>query len=103
MKNPFKKRKKIEEEDLIEIKKREELMNQHVLIVQALENELRGFLGSKLSKYGLDSQKDWRFDTKSGTIKEVKRPQQNMPMPTPTPIEDPATAPKKPVKKTSTK
>ena len=85
MKNPFKKRKKIEEEDLVEIKKREELINQHVLIAQALQNEMRGFLGSKMSKYGLDSQKDWSFDTKSGTIKEVKRPPQNMPAPGPVP------------------
>lgn len=98
MKNLFKKRKKIESEDLIEIKKREELMNQHILIAQALQNELRGFLGSKLSKYGLDSQKDWSFDTESGTIKEVKRPQQNIPMPVPAP-----TPPKKPVKKTPAK
>lgn len=79
MKNPFKKRRKIEDDDLIEIKKREELINQHVLIAQALQNEMRGFLGSKMSKYGLDSQKDWSFDTKSGTIKEIKRPQQNIP------------------------
>jgi hypothetical protein len=96
MKNLFKKRKKIESEDLIEIRKREELINQHVLIAQSLQNELRNFLGSKLSKYGLDSQKDWSFDTKSGMIKEVKRPQQNMPVNDPTPL--PALS-KKPVKK----
>ena len=83
MKNPFKKRKQIEEEDLKEITKREELINQHVLIVQSLQNELRGFLSSKMSKYGLDGQKDWQFDTKSGTIKEMKRPQQSMPMQAP--------------------
>lgn len=102
MKNLFKKRKRIEEEDLIEIKKREELMNQHILIVQALQNELRGFLGSKLSKYGLDSQKDWTFDTKSGTIKEVKRSQQNMPVNNPAPNAE-MPPKKKPVKKTPAK
>lgn len=83
MKNLFKRANKIEEEDLIETRKREELINQHILIVQALQSEMRGFLGSKMSKYGLDGQKNWIFDTKSGTIKEA--PQQNMPAPAPTP------------------
>lgn len=107
MKNPFKKRKQIEEEDLIEIRKREELINQHILIVQALQNEMRGFLGSKMSKYGLDGQKNWIFDTKSGTIKEA--PQQNMPMPqqappTPKPAPAPVQSPPiPPVKKTPAK
>ncbi|MCK5117877.1 MAG: hypothetical protein KAR44_14880 [Candidatus Aegiribacteria sp.] len=94
MKNPFKKRKKIEEEDRVEIKKREELISQYVLIAQTLQNEMRGFLMSKLSKYGLDSQKDWSFNTKTGIIEEVKNPQgPQLPIPTPELV------PEKPIKK----
>ena len=98
MKNPFKKRKQIEEDDLKEITKREELINQHILIIQSLQDELRGFLGSKMSKYGLDGQKDWQFDTKSGTIKEMKRPTTPTSGPMP-PAPTPPTPPTPPAKK----
>ena len=95
MKNLFKRGKKIDQEDLVEIKKREELINQHILIAQALQNEMRGFLGSKMSKYGLDSQKNWSFNTKNGTIEEVKQPMPQQAQPAPAPLPDPATEPKK--------
>ena len=94
MKNLFKKERKIEKEDLTEIIKREELIKQNLLIVQALQNEMMNFLGSKLSKYGLDSQKDWSFNTKKGIIEEVKVKQgPQLPIPTP------ELAPEKPIKK----
>lgn len=80
MKNPLKKKKKIEKEDLVEITRREELINQYILIARSLQNEMRGFLRSKMLKYELDDKKDWQFDTKSGTIAEVKEPQQEKPV-----------------------
>ena len=94
MKNLFKKEKKIDKEDLTEIIKRQELIKQNLLIVQSLQNEMMNFLGSKLSKYGLDIQKNWSFNTKKGIIEEVKTPQgPQLPIPTPELV------PEKPIKK----
>lgn len=71
------KRKKIDSDDLKDIKKRMELRDQHILIAQALDGELRVFLNSKMTKYGLDGNKNWNFDVKSGTIKELKQQPQS--------------------------
>lgn len=77
LKNVF--AKKIDQEDLKDIKKRMELRDQHILIAQALDRELQGFLNSKMTKYGLDGNKNWNFDVKSGTIKEQSQPQPSQP------------------------
>jgi len=84
MKNIFKQKKRIEEDDLIEIKKRKELIEQYIMTSRILESEMRNFLNSKLSKYGLDGNKVWNFDVETGTIVDVTQSQatmQNNPMP----------------------
>ena len=64
--------KKLNPEDLEELKKREELINSHKLIVSALEMQKSIYLKGILPKYGCDLNKDYKIDFKSGEIEEVK-------------------------------
>lgn len=92
-------KKKISEKDLVDIKKLQELIDQHLLTADALKGVLQNFLGSKMSKYGLDAQKRWNFDTENGVIVEVKQPLPNPAMAPPTPPAPPKVPPvKMPVK-----
>jgi len=67
--------KKLKPEDLEELRKRTELINQHILISQALEMQKQIFIRNILPKYGLDLNKNYSIDLKNGKIKEVKEPQ----------------------------
>lgn len=64
--------KRLSKEDLEELRKRVELINQHILIAQALETQKQIFIQNLLSKYGLDLNKRYNIDLKSGKIKVVK-------------------------------
>lgn len=64
--------KKVDKEDLKELKKRTELINSLILIAQALEAQKQAYIVSKFSKYGLDGTKTYNVDLKSGKIKEEK-------------------------------
>jgi len=66
--------KKLSKEDLEELKKRTELINQHILISQALEMQKQIFLKNILPKYSLDMNKDYQINLKTGEIKEQKSP-----------------------------
>ena len=66
--------KRVNPKDLEELKKREELINQHRLIINALEVLNQIYLRNILSKYGLDMNKNYSVDLKTGKIKEVKEP-----------------------------
>ena len=63
--------KKLDKTDLEELRKREELINQHILITQALQIQKQSFLLSRFSKYGLDISKEYSIDMKTGKIKET--------------------------------
>lgn len=62
--------KKLDKTDLEELRKRAELINQHLLISQALEAQKQSFLISRFSKYGLDIAKQYDIDLKTGKISE---------------------------------
>lgn len=71
----FSKKTKLDQEDLEELRKRTELINQHVLISQALEAQKQQFLMSRFSKYGLDITKQYDIELKTGRVTEAKTPQ----------------------------
>ena len=64
--------KKLSKEDLEELRKRTELINQHILIAQALEMQKQIFIRNLLPKYNCDLNKNYNIDLRSGQIKEVK-------------------------------
>ena len=63
---------KLRDSDLEELKKREELINSHKLITDALEMQKRIYLNGILPKYGCDLNKNYNIDIKTGRIKEAK-------------------------------
>lgn len=65
--------KKLDKTDLEELRKREELINQHVLITQALQSQKQSFILSRFSRYGLDITKEYSIDLKTGKITESKQ------------------------------
>ena len=67
--------KKLKLEELEELKKRTELINQYLLIAQALEMQKGIYTRDILPKYGCDLNKNYSIDLKSGKIKLVKQPQ----------------------------
>ncbi len=64
--------KRLDKTDLEELQKRTELINQHILISQALETQKQQFLLSRFSKYGLDITREYDIDLKTGKISEPK-------------------------------
>ena len=64
--------KKLEKEDLEELRKRTELINQYILIAQALEIQKQIFIKNLLPKYGCDMNKNYNINLRNGQIKEVK-------------------------------
>lgn len=71
--------KKLEKKDLIELIKRTELINQYVLIAQALELQKNVWLNGKLQKLGMDLAKQYEINFKNGEVKKVKEPIKNEP------------------------
>ena len=65
-------RKYLNREDLAELRKRQEQVNQYVLVVQSLTMAKNAWLARKFPAYGLDQTKQYNIDFKSGKIKEVK-------------------------------
>ncbi len=68
----FNRKIKLDQEDLEELRKRTELINQHILISQALETQKQSFLMSRFSKYGLDITKQYDIELKNGRVTEIK-------------------------------
>jgi len=66
----FKKKTKLNKEDLLELKQRAELINSYKLVVSALEMQKNLYLNKILPKYGCDMNKNYNIDVKVGTIKE---------------------------------
>ena len=65
-------KKKLSNEDLEELRKRTELVNQHILIAQALEMQKQIFVRNLLPKYKCDMNKNYNINLRNGQIKEVK-------------------------------
>ena len=64
--------KKLTKEDLEELRKRTELINQYILVAQALEMQKQIFIKNLLPKYGCDMNKNYNINLRNGQIKEVK-------------------------------
>ena len=64
--------KKLKKEDLEELRKRTELINQYILVAQALEMQKQIFIRNLLPKYKCDMNKNYNIDLRNGQIKEVK-------------------------------
>ena len=64
--------KKLTKEDLEELRKRTELVNQHILIAQALEMQKQIYIRNLLPKYRLDGNKNYNINLKDGKITELK-------------------------------
>ena len=64
--------KKLDKIDLEELRKRTELINQYISIAQALEIQKQMFLRDILPKYGLDLNKSYDIDLKTGKITKIK-------------------------------
>ena len=67
--------KKLSKEDLEELRKRTELVNQHILIAQALEMQKQIYIRNLLPKYKLDGNKNYNINFKNGKITESKTDQ----------------------------
>ena len=65
------KTKKINREDLEELRKRDELVNQYRLTAQAVEHQKQLYLQRLFPKYGLDPEKQYNIDLKTGRVSEV--------------------------------
>jgi len=70
MKNPFKRY--LDKEDLRELQKRQEQINEHTLVVQLLQGAIQQWIQLKLSKYGLDAQKQYEVNPLTGKITLIK-------------------------------
>jgi len=64
--------KKLKKEDLEELRKRTELINQYILISQALKMQKQIFIRNLLPKYKCDMNKNYNINLRNGQIKEVK-------------------------------
>jgi len=66
--------KKLKNKDLSELQKRNALINQYILIAQALELQKRVWLQEVIKELGLDERKSWNVDSNSGKITELITP-----------------------------
>ena len=66
-------KRKIKSDDLVELKLREELIKQHLLIVQALGVQKDIFMRNLLLKYGYGLDKNYQIDLKTGKV-NIKKP-----------------------------
>lgn len=73
--NMFEKR--LSKEDLEELRKRTELINQYILISQSLEIQKQVFIKSILSSYGMRGDRNYSIDLKNGKITEEKEKKEN--------------------------
>ncbi|QLG69746.1 MAG: hypothetical protein CH104c_0515 [Candidatus Woesebacteria bacterium] len=69
----FNRNKKLDKADLDELREKAKLIKQHIAIAQALDMQKNTWLVSLFSKYGLDGNKEWSFDLKTGEITEVNQ------------------------------
>ena len=67
--------KKISKEELIELRKRSELINSYKLVADALEIQKDFYLRNILPKYGCNANENYGIDFKTGAISKVKKQQ----------------------------
>ena len=57
--------------ELEELRNRQQMINQHLLIAESLKNTLQVWTGLKLKEYGCEDKKKFNIDFKSGQITEI--------------------------------
>ena len=65
-------KKRLNKNDLEELRKRSEMVNQYVLVVESLKLQIQIYIKNLLPKYGVDMNKNYGIDLKNGVIKESK-------------------------------
>jgi len=66
--------KKLKSEHLTELVKRVELINEHILISQALELQRRIWLQERFKELDIDIDKKYEINFKTGEIKKTNEP-----------------------------
>ena len=59
--------------EIEELRKRQELINQHLIIANALENDLQNWINAKLKEQGMEEGKLWNISMDDGRITEAKK------------------------------
>ena len=62
--------KKLSHQDLEELRERTKMVNQHILIVQALEIQKQIYVKGLFPKYGLDGNKNYNISLETGRLTE---------------------------------
>jgi len=73
--------KKLNQEDLEELRKRTELINSYRLVTEALEIQKQIYIRNLLPKYSCDLNKNYSVDLRTGQIKEAKKGQEEIKKP----------------------
>jgi len=60
--------------DIEELRKRQELVNQHLLIAGALKNDLQNWINVKLKEYGLPENQLFNIEMSNGIITKRDEP-----------------------------
>jgi len=58
--------------EIEELRKRQELVNQHLLIAGALKESLQNWINLKLKEYGFAEGKMWKIEMTDGKVTENK-------------------------------
>ena len=64
--------KRLNKEDLEQLRERSKMINQYLLVVKALQLQTGVYMKNLLPKYGADMNKNYGIDLKNGMIKESK-------------------------------
>ena len=64
--------KRLSKEDLIELRKRTELINSSILVSQSLEIQKQIYIRNILPKYNCDLSRNYNINLKNGKITEIK-------------------------------
>jgi len=69
----FKKMKKVKMtlQELEEIKKRNEMINEHILVINLLQGSFAGYRKAIEEKYKLDATHNWNIDLLTGEFKDA--------------------------------
>ena len=59
--------------EISELRKRQELINQHLIIANALKNDLQAWINAKLKEYGFEEGKLWNIEMSDGKVTEAKK------------------------------
>jgi len=59
--------------EIEELHKRQELVNSHLIIANALKNDLQAWINAKLKEQGFEEGKLWTIEMSNGKVTEAKK------------------------------